>query len=290
MKPTTPRIKVLLAAGTDELQALRKQLKRVLQKAGMEVLDLEQIPPPQWLVYFGQAACSVHLLGSHYMGNRARGLFSPAEQHFRAAQTHGTPLDDFKIFVWQPPVEQPADEQQHQFLNEVRNSLLHNTVYSKHDSPVLFVEEIRGMLQQEKKIEHNSKVCDVCLIHNALDLQAGREIEEMLGDILRVERLSVEMTAGFQNIEPVADQILKAALTVVYFEKTMQWAIPFTQQIWRKIGGASAPTQLLLVADADVAMNQQLQYDAPRVHPLIVSKELAALEIKIHYDKLVGKA
>ena len=71
----------------------------------------------------------------------------------------------------------------------------------------------------------------------------------------------------------------------MYFKETSDWALPFAQQIWKKVGGASSHTPILLIGDEDPETNMNKKFKAPKVISLIVSGELIPLEIKVNYDK-----
>jgi hypothetical protein len=87
--------------------------------------------------------------------------------------------------------------------------------------------------------------------------------------------------------ERTSQQMLKSKLAVVYFKESADWAIPFAQQIWKKIGGASASTPILVIGDEDPDTNREKKFSAPRVVSMIVSGELIPLEIKVQYDKVI---
>ena len=82
-------------------------------------------------------------------------------------------------------------------------------------------------------------------------------------------------------------QISKSKLAVIYFKETADWALPFAQQVWKKIGGATSHTPILLIGDEDPDTNMNKTFKAPKVVSLIVSGELIPLEIKVQYDKVL---
>ncbi|MCE9539401.1 MAG: hypothetical protein K8R85_09305, partial [Bacteroidetes bacterium] len=84
-------------------------------------------------------------------------------------------------------------------------------------------------------------------------------------------------------------QISKSKLAVIYFKESADWALPFAQQVWKKIGGATSHTPILLIGDIDPHTNTNKKFNAPKVISLIVAGELIPLEIKIQYDKVVLK-
>ncbi len=280
-------IRVFLSETSKDVEQQRLLLEKVLYKAGMDVVDLAKSKSLEQLL--GEAQCSIHLIGRNYEATIDNSSLSVVEQQFELAQQRRQPDEEFKIFVWQPWQDnKDVDKRQESFMNNVRNSILQNMVYSKQESPVLFVEDIRSMMQQEMKTNQKTSEADLFFIHNELDEESGKDIGNLLGDVLEIERLSLQMQSGMQNADFVVEQMLKSKLAVIYFEKTINWAVPFVQQVWKKIGGASSPIDILLIGEADVAANQNLVFDAPKVHPLVIPKELVPLEIKVQFDKLLG--
>ena len=74
-------------------------------------------------------------------------------------------------------------------------------------------------------------------------------------------------------------------MAVVYFKESADWALPFAQQIWKKLGGAAAKTPILLIGDEDPDTNMNKKFKAPKVISLVMAGILIPLEIKVTYDK-----
>lgn len=286
MGEQTHHIRVFLADTSADIEPQRMFLWRILKKAGMDVFVCESSSSS--LAQMKVSDCSIHIIGKHYgSADSETEKQALVESQFLEAQQVRQNNDSFKIFVWQPWSDvDNVDKRQQAFLATVRNSILQNMIYSKQDSPVLFVEDLRSMMQQEHVNQLNTTSTDIFLIHNELDEESGKEIGSLLSDVLKVERLSLQMIAGMNNADFVVQQIQQSKMAVVYFEKTIDWAIPFVQQIWRKIGGASSLVDILLVGEADVAANKNFIFDAPKVHALEVAKEMIPLEIKVQFDNL----
>ena len=72
------------------------------------------------------------------------------------------------------------------------------------------------------------------------------------------------------------------------FKLSGDWAVPFAQQVWKKIGGATTHTPILLIGDDDPDTNLNKKFKAPKVISMIVAGELIPLEIKVQYDKVIA--
>ena len=109
----------------------------------------------------------------------------------------------------------------------------------------------------------------------------------MVGDIVDVEKLNIIQDSDMDYSEYCSQQIGKSKLAVVYFKDTSDWALPFAQQIWKKVGGATSHTPILLIGDEDPNTNLSKKLKAPKIISLIVAGELIPLEIKVQYDKVL---
>ena len=128
---------------------------------------------------------------------------------------------------------------------------------------------------------------EIFLIGNQLDDEDTKEITDLLNDVVLVESLIISQDRNDDYGELVVQQIKKSKLAVVYFNEATDWALPFIQQIWKMIGGASSDTPILLIGDDAKEANRDKQFNAPKAISKIVAKDLIALEIKATYDKVL---
>jgi hypothetical protein len=278
-----PEPKIYLAANNDGSRELRKYLLSVLQSAGMEVLDgetrVEQLE---------QAQCSIHILSPDYgQCLDSDPTLSVGKYQFLEARKKLLADPTFKMFIWYPPEVLAAakDPRQEEFINEIRNSIVQNMVFTNIASPIQLVDDMRSMLFTEAKEKFDIKEAEVFLVFNQLDEGEADGIVDMLSDIVDVEKLNIVQDSDMDYSEFCSQQISKSKLAVVYFKETSDWALPFAQQIWKKVGGASSHTPILLIGDEDPETNMNKKFKAPKVVSLIVAGELIPLEIKVNYDK-----
>ena len=86
----------------------------------------------------------------------------------------------------------------------------------------------------------------IFFISNLIDDLTAEEITDMLSDVTQIEKLAIEQDSDTDYAELSSQQINKSKLAVVYFKDSAEWAIPFAQQIWKKIGGAAATTPIFM--------------------------------------------
>lgn len=279
-------IKVFLSDVSSDVASYYWKLLKVLEKAGFQVVTATDNAE----IALSNSNCSVHLIGKVYENDVIGSAKSITEEQFILAQEKHLPDGEFKIFVWHPLAGNSSveDTRQVSFVNTVKNSILQNMIYSKQKSPVLFVEDMRSLMYVDSVTKQETSDADVFFIYNELDEVAASGIVEVLSDIVTVQQLNVMMDTQINYSELIVQQLKQSKLAVIYFDKTANWAIPFVQQVWRKIGGASSEIEILLVGDADMPLNSTEIFDVPKVHSMTMSKDLIPLEVKVHYDKIVG--
>jgi hypothetical protein len=233
------------------------------------------------------AHCSVHILFPHYLPVTDSGI-SVSKFQFLEAKKHLDLHPDFRIFVWQPPSTDllNIESLQMEFINEVKNNISKSMVYSSALSAIQLADDIRSLMEKKEQISFDLNSTDVFLISNQLDENEANEIIDMLSDIVPVEKLNIIQDSDIDYSELCKQQITKSKLAVIYFKESADWALPFAQQVWKKIGGATTHTPILLIGDEDPDSNRNKKFAAPKVISLIVSGELIPLEIKIQYDKV----
>jgi hypothetical protein len=266
-----------------------------MQRAGMNVLEAaggssDEIQAAT-LESINRSNCSVHILSRDYGKTlESDPTVSLAKFQFNEAKKKlASDPENFKIFIWYPPEVLSAvkDPRQEEFINEIRNSISQNMVFTNISSPIQLVDDIRSMLVTEEKTKFDIKSTEVFLVFNELDEGEADGIIDMLSDIVDVEKLNIVQDSDMDYSEFCSQQIGKSKLAVVYFKETADWALPFAQQIWKKVGGASSHTPILLIGDEDPDVNLNKKFIAPKVISLIVAGELIPLEIKVNYDKAI---
>lgn len=280
-------VKVFLSQCLPQNKVQRSGLASVLKKAGMFVVPEEEqsdVIEEQSLDSFLSASnCSVHVLFPEY-NDLAKGQFVAAKKHLLINP-------DFKIFVWLPPSTDMfnTDAEQLHFINEVKNNIAKNMMFSNASSPIQLVDDIRSAMETKSVISFDLNSTDIFMMSNQLDEAEANEIIDLLSDIVPVEKLNIIQDSETDYSELCKQQIPKSRLAVIYFKESADWALPFAQQVWKKIGGATTHTPILLIGDTDPDTNTNKKFSAPKVISLIIEGALIPLEIKVQYDKAISK-
>lgn len=276
--------------------ALREEMATVLKRAGFHVFPDNSIAdinasPSDITKTQSSCNCSVHILSNEYTPVLiADTNTSLAKYQFYEAKKLSEANPDFKMFIWLHPATNNPEPLQQAFINEVRNKISKSMIFSNAISSLQLVDDLRSIMEKKTVEDYNVNSTDIFLISNQLDEMDAAEIIDMLSDIIPVEKLNIIQDSETDYSELCKQQIPKSKLAVIYFKQSAEWAIPFTQQVWKKVGGATSHTPILLIGDEDPESNLGKKFNAPKVISLIVSGELIPLEIKVQYDKATGVA
>ena len=257
----------------------RLEMADIMIHAGLEVLPLTECPRDE--LDFIQAVknsisdadCSVHIINTFY----GKTLETDTNLSFSWFQFNETKKiisskPDFKIFIWYPSqiVGDEKEPRQEEFINELRHGITSNMVFTSIASPIQLVDDIRSMMEKDVQTHFDVNNTELFVMFNELDEGEAEGIIDMLRDIISVEKLNVVLDSDIDYSELCFQQIGKSKLAVVYFKETSDWALPFVQQVWKKVGGASTSTPILLIGDEDPDTNRNMIFKAPKVVSLIV--------------------
>jgi hypothetical protein len=297
MSKNVDTIRVFLSDVSEEMKSTQDFLSKILVRAGMEIIFLnanyeeidDEILTNRILDEVKKADCTIHILGHSYgkiIQNKKQTSLS--EFQFYVAQNYQKENVISKIFIWYPQdlIDKPLDASQEDFINSVRNNISSNMVYSNHESPVVFVEDLRSIMLSDKKEIKDIKDTDIFFIYNELDEDEAHEIIELVSDIADVTKLGIVQSSPDDYMTFIANQMTKTKLLVIYFNRTSDWATHFVQQVWNKTGGASSQTPILFLGDLETETNENKNIAIPNVNSMMLSAELMPLEIKVHLDAI----
>jgi hypothetical protein len=275
-----------------EQAALRNQLSSVLQMAGMKVIpETNEIVEGLELTIVEQMAicnCCIIIIFPEYQP-LLHANTSLAQFQYQEAKQQLLLNPDFKLVVWLPPSTSliNTDTLQVNFIKEIKNSISKNMIFSNAMSAIQLTDDIRSLLERKQEVTFDINSTDIFMISNQLDETEAKEIVDMLSDIVPIENLNIIQDSDVDYSELCKQQISKSKLAVIFFKETSDWALPFAQQVWKKIGGAASHTPILLIGDEDPDTNKDKKFKAPKVISLILAGELIPLEIKVQYENLL---
>jgi len=296
----TKKIKVFVSEASDDVLDLKSNLEKVLESAGMEVLCLNSDDgfTEDYLInetknLLNEADCSIHIIGNssdkYEIDNQN---ISISEFQLKNAQKkiylNNT---DFKVFIWHPESinKNNLEDEQDEFIKQIRQSIHHNMIYSNRNLAISFVEDIRSVMYSSKPKVIKTKSSDIFFIYNQLDEDSAEDIVNLIADVAYTEALEIILSEDIDYSELIVQQTKKSKLLVIYYKNTADWAKPFVKQVWKEIGGASSEVPILFIGDANVEENSNITFDAPNVISVKTASDIIPIEIKVQFDKLIEK-
>lgn len=249
-----------------------------LKKNGKELENIE--------LEIQNSFCSIHFIEKKHF--EFHDGISVSEYHFNEVRKKIEKDEKYKTFIWMPGKfdDSDADKRQLNFINRLQHHLSNNMILSRVPSAIQFVEDVRLILEQQEKKVFDTDPADVFLIVNQTDEKDAERIQMMLSGILKLVKLVIIQNSDIDYEEYAAQQMEVSKLSVIYYKNASDWALPFAQQIWKKVGGASAKSPILFISDADAIGQETKNFLAPRVSCYNLPCELIPLEIKVQFDSL----
>ena len=273
-------VKVFLADASSDMEDIREELRVILHRAGMEIVDGRNVSPGAVKDAMQHADCSVHILGATdiFTTGTAGGQI-PAGQHYYAAKELCS--DQFKMFVWNPG----GKENRSKYINTIRRDIEENIIYCGKPSPIVFVEDIRNIMTVNQSATQETVASDIFFLYNDLDSDTAADICTMLGDFQSVAKLSISMSSEVDYNTFIRQQLAVSKIGVVYYNFAGDWAVSFARQVWKDTGGNSGSTPICIVGNSDHAKVEQLEIIKDIMECTIDEQLRIPLDIKVFLDK-----
>lgn len=229
------------------------------------------------------ADCSIHILGNTDIYTLdSEGYDSPAGEQFRCAQAKCN--EQFKMFVWNPLCIDNS-----QYITDIRRDIVENTIYSDKQSPIVFVEDIRNIMNVRQTESRRHEPTDIFFLYNELDSDTATGIYNMLRDFLQVSRLGISMSSDMDYNTYITEQLADSKIGVVYYNYAADWAVSFARQIWKDSGGNSSHTPILVVGNSNHAKMEDLAVLQDIMQSSVNDQLRIPLDIKVFLDKQYQK-
>ncbi|MBQ3656400.1 MAG: hypothetical protein II956_06070 [Bacteroidales bacterium] len=276
-------IKVFLAECTSDVTEARQELKDVLHRAGIEVVEPNEDNLEEVLY---NCDCAVYVLGTlNFYNPDGAGYDTQAGIQYR--QGRQVKKDGFKIFLWNPT---GLINSRNFYINSIRRDIVENTIYSSTTSPIVFTEDLRTIMNVKTSAISDLSMADVYFIYNDLDSESAKEILSMLTDIVTIKTLCINMDTGVEYSEKISSELSVCKIGVIYYDYASDWALSFSRQVWKDNGGQGGKTPLLVAANQEHADSEALRKVLKGIMEYSVNdKTLIPLDIKIFYDKIAEK-
>lgn len=272
---------VFLAAVSPDMEDTRQELVYVLQNAGINPVDGQTVADDSLDETLQAADCSIHLLGaSDIYSEDGEGFNTLAGKQFRRAkQLCGK---DFKMLIWNPAGVINA---QNVYINNIRRDIVENTFYTDKPSPIIFVEDIRNIMNVKQQESRHHEPADIFFLYNELDNDTASGVYNMLKDFQQVEKLGISMSSDVDYNTYISEQLAESKIGVVYYNYAGDWAVPFARQIWKDSGGNSSKTPLYITGNSEHAKEEDLTVFKGIMDSTINEQLRIPLDIKVFLDK-----
>ncbi len=281
------KIRVFLADATDDVAGIRTVLGTVLRRAGIDVVypSAEGAGDGMPLAEMENCDCSVHVLGAqNFYEQGADGYDTPAGRHYRAASS--VAREGFRMFLWNPS---GLIDSRNMYVNAIRRDIVENVIYSSSTSPIVFVEDLRGIMSVKPTAKSDLSNADIFFIYNDLDRESAVEILSMLQDIHKVASLGINMSSNTDYSEFISRQLKVCRIGVIYSDYAVDWAMPFARQLWKDNGGQSADVPIFMAANSKHSDAEKIEQLKEFMEYTIAEEALIPLDIKIFFDKVTTK-
>ena len=278
-------IKVFLADVTDGMQTLRSDVRNILLRAGIEVIETATSTETDIEKLMLTADCSMHILGSDNIIDNDSAIYdTPSALQYRTARSINNAT--YKMFLWNPS---GGISDNNLYINDIRRDINDNTIYSDITSPIVFVEELRTIMNVKPAVKTDAQSFDMLFIYNSLDRDSAKEVSNMLADLHSVTDLEISADTDTDYTDYISNQLPLCRLGIIYYDYASDWAPSFAQQVWKQTGGQSSATQLFIAGNSEHVDETQLK-PLKKILPYTINeKSIIPLEIKIYYDKITGK-
>lgn len=279
------QIKVFLAAVTNDVENNRYSLRTVLEKAGMTVLESTNDDENEIFSLMKTADCSIHILGNvNIYDSDGGGYKSMSGIEYRLARKLRS--KEYKMFIWNPC---GRINNINSYINNIRRDIVENTIYSDKTSPIVFVEELRTIMNVKQSARHDLQEADIFFLYNELDADTAEDISNMLQDVQSVIKLGVSMSHNVDYNDFINQQLGNTKLGVVYYNYAADWVVSFARQIWKDTGGGSSQTPIIIAGNNAHAKKDDLKIFDGILECIVDDYTRIPLDIKIHFDKTQAK-
>ena len=176
------------------------------------------------------------------------------------------------------------------YINSIRRDIVENTIYSATTSPIVFVEDLRAIMNVKPKASSDLSKADIYFIYNDLDKDSAEEILSLLTDIQSVKKLSINMSSMTDYSEKISAELPQCKVGVIYVDYAKDWALSFSRQVWKDNGGQGGKTPLYVAGNKEHIKEEDFKMLKGVMEYSVNDKSLIPLDLKIFYDSKVKLA
>jgi Tol biopolymer transport system component/energy-coupling factor transporter ATP-binding protein EcfA2 len=288
------KYKVFLAWTSEECAEIRQQLAVMLEKVNYTVLPVGQ--PPENEAEFKLAVersieasdFSIHILGSQL----GKTLTDEPNTSITKYQFDRVAVKarkgGYKRLVWQTATDKTPEEAQALLINSIQNNLQPDMMFTAVSNPAQFIDDIRTYVHKDTVKKVISKDYDLAFIANQQDAGDCYLLIEKLSEDLKVNTLTVTSESDADYRKLALEAIQRSRMAVIFFKEASDWAVAFTKQIWKTVGGASAKIPFLVIGEDEPRRNRFLSLRAPNVAFVVVPQAQIYNSVRSTYTRYLN--
>ncbi len=262
---------------------LRSRMVKIINRAGMKVINPEDnFSPDTTSNLIQQADIILSVITSDTLDKTNKNVFNEIE----SLNTFHDAISKKPVIVWcsRDLLEVLKRKGDYKII-EALKKLVSNQHFISYSSLIKLVDDLRRMkLKKEEK--PTTKRYDITFISNENDKVKSQETQLLINDILKINPIYIDFSKQENYASICSESILNSSLCVVFSKNSTEWAVNFSQQVWKLIGGVSSQIPILVIFDKEITSPKQVSLEVPNIYKLFTEDTLAGLEIKMFYEKL----
>jgi len=263
---------------------LFKRIVKIINRAGMQVLNHdEDYSPEKTTKLIESADIILSVITSEILDAANKNLYVEIK-----SLNNNDIISKKSVIVWcsKDILEVLKKKGEYKIIEGIKK-LVANQHFISYSSLIKLVDDLRRIkLKVEEK--GNIKKYDITFISNENDKLKSEETQLLISDILKINPLYIDFSKQENYATVCSDSIINSSLCVVFCENSTEWAINFSLQIWKLIGGASSQVPILVIFNKETISPKEVKLEVPNIYKLFTEDTLAGLEIKMFYEKLKG--
>ena len=262
---------------------LRKRMVKIINRAGMKVVNpAENLPSDSTSELIQKADIILSVITSEILDASNKKIYNEIES-----------LNDYKeliakkqVIVWcsKDLLEILKKKGDYKIIEGLKK-LVTNQHFISYSSLIKLVDDLRR-IKLKKEEKGTAKLYDITFISNENDKLKADETQLLINDILKINPIYIDFSRQEDYASVCSESIKNSNLCVVFSKNSTEWAINFSQQVWKLIGGVSSQVPILVIFDKETISPKQVTLDVPNIFKLFTEDTLAGLEIKMFYEKL----
>ena len=255
----------------------------IIHRAGMEVVNpTDDFDDNQRYELIQSSDIVLNIITSEILDNKNKNIF----QGIDSLNEYADLLSKKHTIVWcsKELIEALKGKGQFKVIENIKR-LVSNQHFISYSSLIKLVDDLRSMklFKEEKESE---KLYDITFICNENDKKKAGDIQLIIDNLLKINPIYIDFSNEMNYASLCSESILNSTLCVVYSKNSTEWAVNFSQQVWKIIGGVSSNVPILTIFDKEFTSPGQVSLEVPNIYKLFTEDTLAGLEIKMFFEKI----